>query len=200
EIQILEAAKKIEEFDSQTQSELRQAKADLNLELAEVEQGLADFGGRSARLTMTAPASGVVKGLTVNAVNAVVQAGETVLEIVPIAERMVVSAQVSPAEVSRVQPGQPASVRVAAYDSSSYGSLDGVVELVSASTFQDERGETFYRAIISLEKAHFGEDPARNKVLPGMSVQADIKTGSKSILGYLLKPVSRGWSNAFHER
>jgi len=76
---------------------------------------------------------------------------------------------------------------------------DGVVELVSASTFQDERGETFYRAIIALDKAYFGEDPRRNRVLPGMSVEADIKTGAKSILSYLLKPVSRGWNNAFHE-
>lgn len=198
-IQVLELEETVGEFDRQTQTELRQTKADLDIELAEVEQRLSDVGGRADRLTLTAPADGIVKGLQVNAVNAVVQSGAQLLEIVPIAERMVVSAQVSPSDIGRVQVGQPASVKVAAYDAASFGALDGVVELVSASTFQDERGDTFYRAVIALDKAYFGDDPKRNRVLPGMSVEADIKNGRKSILTYLLKPVSRGWSNAFHE-
>ena len=71
---------------------------------------------------------------------------------------------------------------------------------ISASTFRDENGAPFYKGIIDLEKNHVGDDPKANPVLPGMTVQADINTGEKSILQYLLKPIYISASQAFRER
>ncbi|MEM8988318.1 MAG: HlyD family type I secretion periplasmic adaptor subunit [Pseudomonadota bacterium] len=196
----LEAQERLEEFDSTQKSDLRAREADLRAELAEVEESLKSISGRSDRLVIAAPVAGIVKGLTVTSVNTVARAGETLMEIVPVSDRMVVSARISPQEIGHIHTGQVADVRVATYDFSTYGSLNGVVELISASTFQDERGEAYYEAIVGLDRIHFGPDPDQYPILPGMSVEADIKTGSKSLLSYMLKPVNRGWSNAFRER
>ena len=81
-----------------------------------------------------------------------------------------------------------------------YGTISGTVTQVSASTFQDEQGEPYYKATISLDRNHVGQQPDRNLVLPGMVVDARVNTGGKTLLEYLLKPVYRSLDNAFDER
>ena len=74
------------------------------------------------------------------------------------------------------------------------------MQRVSASTYLDPQSQPYYRAEISLDRSYLGTDPNRHRLLPGMTVQADIVTGKKSVLDYILKPVYRGFQTAFRER
>jgi HlyD family type I secretion membrane fusion protein len=197
---IAEAQHKLAENDSETRAKARE-KAALSLsELEEVEQALASASDRTRRLSITSPVNGIVKGLTVKSLNAVVRPGEAIAEIVPVGARMVVTAQVRPQDIGQLKAGDPVDVRVLTFDFTTYGSLPGTVERVSASTFQSDDGTSYYKAIVTLKKGYFGRDPNGARVLPGMTAEVDIKTGRRSIMSYLLKPVTRGWNSAFRER
>jgi HlyD family type I secretion membrane fusion protein len=137
--------------------------------------------------------------MQVSSINSVVAPGAPLMEIVPTGERLIVAARVAPRDIALVKEGQPVKVRVAAYDFATFGPLPGVVERISPSTFQSEETGPYYRVDVALERDHFGDAPAGLRVMPGMTVEADIKGRSKSLLSYLVKPVSRGWDRAFGE-
>lgn len=197
---IAEAQHKLAENDSDIRVRARE-KAALSLsELEEVEQALGSASDRARRLNITAPVAGIVKGLVVKSLNAVVRPGETIAEIVPTSARMVVTAQIRPQDIGQIRAGDPVDVRVLTFDFTTYGSLAGTVDRISASTFQGADGRTYYKARVALEKAYFGKSPTAARVLPGMTAEVDVKTGRRSIMSYLLKPVTRGWNSAFRER
>ena len=172
----------------------------MTAELAEVEEALRDLRDRVERLEVRAPVRGVVNALAVHSVNAVIQPGQELLEIVPMADELVVEARVMPHDIGHVEEGQAADIRVSSYDFARFGAVLGVVRQLSASTYLDENLQPYYRAVIALDQDHVGDQPGVNRIIPGMTVEADIKTGSKTILDYLLRPVSRGLSSAFQER
>jgi HlyD family type I secretion membrane fusion protein len=172
---------------------------ELMAELAEVDAAVAEARDQLARLDVTAPVDGVVTGMQISSINSVVGPGAPLMEIVPTGDRMIVSARVTPRDIALVRVGQPVKVRVAAYDFATFGPLPGVVERVSPSTFQSEDSGPYYRVDVALERDYFGDADRGLKVMPGMTVEADIKGRSKSLLSYLIKPVSRGWDRAFGE-
>jgi HlyD family secretion protein/adhesin transport system membrane fusion protein len=198
--QLLTAEQRRAEFDAVSRTERLQSTADLTAELAVVEAELRDAQDRMTRLLVTAPVGGVVTDLKIKAINSVIGAGEPILQIVPVADRMVVETQVPPRDIGRIALGQDVSVRVDAFDFSAFGALEGVVERISPTTFVTENGEAFYRVRVALDRAYFGEAEDRLAVTPGMTVEADIKAGDRSLLAYLLRPITRGWSRSFNER
>ncbi len=169
-------------------------------QLAEVGQTLIRQVDRVQRLEVIAPVSGVIKSLVVNGQNSVVDPGQVILQIVPVNDEMIVESRVSPEDIGHVHLGQEAKVKVDSYSFSRFGSVRGVVQKISASTYLDERQLPYYRTEIALEKPYMGSNPGQLQIIPGMTVVVDIKTGSKSILDYLLKPVTRGFDSAFRER
>lgn len=169
-------------------------------ELAEVKQTLIRLNDRAARLNVTAPVSGIVQALAVTSINAVVEPGKVILRIVPMDDELIVESRIFPEDVGHVHIGQSADVKVDSYNSSRFGSIDGKVKQISATTYLDEKNNPYYRAEITLDQAWVGDNPEVMKIIPGMTVQANIETGSKSILAYLLRPISRGFDNAFTER
>lgn len=169
-------------------------------QLAEVEKSLIKAKDRVKRLDLYAPIAGIIKGITVTSINAVVKPGEVIMQIVPVNDELIVEARVLPEEIGFIHVGQPAEVKVNSYDASKYGHVDGKIEQISASTYLDEKMNPYYRARIELAKDYVGDDPQKMKIIPGMTVRINIITGAKSILDYLLKPISRGFRNAFQER
>ena len=169
-------------------------------ELAEVEQALVQLDDKVNRLVVKAPTDGIVQGLTVNNQNAVIGPGVLIMQIVPVKDELIVEARILPEDIGHVHNGQTADVKVTSFDASRFGSLEGTVTQISATTYLDTDQNPYYRAEIKLQKDHLGNNPEQFRVLPGMTVTADIRTGEKSILDYLLKPVSRGFDNAFKER
>ena len=169
-------------------------------EIAEVKQTLIRLNDRARRLNVVAPVSGIVQALAINSINAVAEPGKIILRIVPIDDELIVESRIMPDDVGHVHIGQSADVKVDSYDSSRFGSIDGTVKQISATTYLDEKNNPYYRAEITLNQTWVGDNPETMKIIPGMTVQANIETGTKSILAYLLRPISRGFDNAFSER
>ncbi len=191
---------RVEEVVSRLENEALTQAGEISGELAQVEQALASLTDRFDRLDVRAPVRGIVTSLKTLTINAVVQPGEVLMEIVPIGDELVVEAKVSPNDIGHVEPGQAADVRISSYDFSRFGAVSGTVRQISATTFVDEQLVPYYRAVIALDQDFVGDVAGINPIIPGMTAQADIKTGSKSILDYMLRPVYRGLHGAFRER
>ena len=190
--------KKLEVMSAQAKDLKLEASA-VASQLAELDDNLISEGDKLDRLSVRAPVSGIIQGLSITGINEVVKPGATILQIVPVDDDLVVEARVLPNEIGYIQPGLKAEVKIDSYDSSRFGSISGVVKQLSPSTYLDEKGNPYYRVKIELDKSYVGSNPKQMKVIPGMTVTVDIITGSKTIMAYLIKPVSRGFSSAFKE-
>jgi len=197
---IAEARERIGEIDSSGRSDALSRVGELRSELSEVRQQLEGMQYLANRLEISSPVDGIVQAMTLKAVNAVAQPGETLLEIVPIDDELMIEARINPADIGHVQLGQDVDIKLSSFDFVIYGSVPGVLERLSATTFQTPEGEQYYRALIKPERMYVGPNPGMNRLLPGMVVQASVNVGEKSILAYLLKPLYRGFSQAFRER
>lgn len=168
-------------------------------ELGEVRETLARLADRVTRLEVEAPVRGLVQNLRFHNAGAVIPPGGVVTEIVPVDRELQVEARVTSRDIGHVRVGQPVTVKVITYDFARYGAVEGTVARLSPTSFIDEKQAAYYKALISLKTDHVGDNPA-NRVLPGMSVQADIVTGDKTLLQYLLKPIYVAVQQSFHER
>lgn len=166
---------------------------------AENVEVIKKLEARMDRLEVRSPAMGLVKGLNVHTVGAVIQPGETLMDIVPVGQTTHVEVKISPKDIGHLSIGQPVQVKFSTFDFSRYGSVKGKLAHISATTFNGQNGERYYQGRVTLEKSYVGDDP-NNVVLPGMTVMADIITGDKTILQYLLKPIHRSMKTAFTER
>lgn len=155
---------------------------------------------RLDRTTIRSPVDGIIKTIAVNTVGGVIQPGMNVMEIVPVEDNLLIEARVRPSDVGFLKVGQPATVKVSAYDFSIYGGLEGKVENITADSITNEKGESFYLVHIRTQKNHLGPDDKPLTIIPGMMVTASIKTGSKSIMSYLLKPLFKAKTLALTER
>ncbi len=194
-----EAKSRMESLNADLKSQAMKNLGETEAQIAEVNKSLEKFEGTANRTLVLSPVRGIVKGLNVHTIGAVAEQGKVLLEIVPIDEELMVEAMVLPDDVGHLKPAQTVKVKVSAFDFSRYGSVAGTLGSVSASTFQAEDGKSFYKARIKLEHPYVGDDPKRNLIMPGMTVQADIVTGEKSVLRYLLKPIYVAAEGAFHE-
>ena len=109
-------------------------------------------------------------------------------------------ARLAPRDIGFVRQGQPAKVKIDAFDSSRYGTIDGTVDRVSPTTFIDERGVAYYEIQIALDKAYFGQSEDQYPLVSGMTGEADIKTGVKTVFQYMWKPIYTNLDVAFSER
>lgn len=154
---------------------------------------------RISRLKIRAPSHGLVKGLTVNTIGAVIAPGATLMEIVPLDKSLEISVKISPRDIGHLELGQPVQVKFSTFDFSRYGFIRGQLAQISATTFAGEQGERYYQGRVLVDRNYVGDDP-RNIIMPGMTVMADIITGNKTILQYMLKPIHISLKTAFTER
>jgi adhesin transport system membrane fusion protein len=133
-------------------------------------------------------------------VGGVVKPGESIMEIVPLDDTLLVEGRVRPADVAFLHPGQKAMVKVSAYDFSIYGGLDGVLEQISADTIEDKRGDFYYQVKVRTPKTAIIYNGESLPIMPGMMTTVDIMTGKKTVLDYLLKPILKAKQNALREK
>jgi adhesin transport system membrane fusion protein len=184
---------------------LVRAREELAKASAEADSLAAVMRGRNdslTRLTLRSPVRGIVKDIEVTTLGGVVQPGGQVMKIVPMDERLLIETRIAPRDIAFIHPDQAAKVKISAYDYSVFGSLDGKVVGISPDTLQDEvKPEIYYyRVFIRTER-----DSLQNKagkhfaIVPGMIATVDIRTGEKTILDYLIKPLNRA-KEALRER
>ncbi len=181
-----------------------QAQADLNdrtVKLSALSEQMRGRADRKTRTEVRAPVKGVVKEVKVSSIGAVVKPGDSLVEIVPLDDQLLIEVQIRPADVAFIHVGLPARVRLTAYDYAIYGALEGEVEWISADTFIDDKGNSFYRAKVrTTETTVVGKHGEALPILPGMVAEVDILTARRTVLAYLLKPILRARELAFSER
>ncbi|NAZ37671.1 HlyD family type I secretion periplasmic adaptor subunit [Rubellimicrobium sp. CFH 75288] len=155
---------------------------------------------RLERLDLRAPVGGIVHGMTVFAPRSVIRAAEPVLYIVPQDRPLVIASQVEPIHVDEVHVGQEVILRFPAFNQRQTPELRGRVTQVSADAFQDQASRlSFYRADIEIAEGEHDRLPPGMALLPGMPVEAFIRTGERTPLSFLLKPLTDYFAKAFRE-
>ncbi len=182
-------------------AELNKAQEDLNSQ----EQIMADREQLLEHTQIIAPASGIVKSVRVTTIGGVIRQGDEILQILPTDSTLVVEAKVKPADMASIRVGLPVKVKLDAYDYALFGTMGGVVAYVSADALQEDLKtgpSSYYRVKVAiLEKDIMGSKRIHDiNVLPGMTCVVDIRTGKRSVLSYLLKPVTKTFTEAFGER
>jgi HlyD family secretion protein/adhesin transport system membrane fusion protein len=195
-----EAEARLAELRSGWVDEARQEAARVAAEIAETDETMARLLDRAERTVLRAPSAGVVRGLAVTRPGSVVQPGALIAEIMPADATLVVEARVAPRDIGFVELGQAVTVKAQAFDFARFGTVDGTVERISAGSFLDEQKQPYWRVRVALSQAHVGQDPGFARLAPGMTVSAEVTTGRKSVLQYLLKPLYASGATAFRER
>lgn len=149
---------------------------------------------------LRAPSSGFIYGLSVNTIGGVVKPGEIISQVVPMNKDLFAEVKIQPKDIAHVKIGQEVAIKVTSFDFSRYGTLKGKVVSTSAASFKTEEGYSYYKGIVQMEKNYFGDNPIKNIVIPGMELEADIITGQKSVLSYLMKPIYLSINSALNER
>jgi len=169
-------------------------------ELKSLQQIMSAGEDRVTRTDIRSPVRGTIKQINLNTIGGVVRPGESILEIVPLDDTLLIEARIRPADIAFLHPGQKAMIKITAYDFSIFGGLDGVLESISADTIEDDDGESFYKVKLRTQKNAIAYRGEELPIMPGMTASIDILTGKKSVLAYLLKPILRTKQNALRER
>jgi adhesin transport system membrane fusion protein len=172
----------------------------VNQKIAVNEQTLRGRNN-AGRMELRSPVDGVVNDVQVTTIGGFVQAGEKVMEVVPMGDKLLVETRVKPSDIAFIKVGDKALVKVTAYDFSTYGGLEGHVVQVSADSIYDEvERQAFFNVIVETNRSFLVAAGRKLPIAPGMMTDTQIITGRKSVLTYLLKPVLKARSDALRER
>ncbi len=181
-------------------NEVGEKRTDAQAELLGIVARLKSSDSLVQQNRVTSPVDGIIQSIPNNSAGSVIQPGGTVAVIVPTTPTALLEAKLSPRDIGFVTVGQKARIKIDAFDYSRYGAIDGLVKKISPSTDADEKGGVFYKVQIAIDKPYFGDQPDKLALIPGMTGEADIVTGDKTVFQYLWKPVFTNVTEAFGER
>lgn len=197
---LMEARNKVEgfivKFRSDAMSELSAARAEISA-IGATSTALED---RLARTTVHSPMTGTVKRIKVTTIGGVIQPGMDLMEIVPLEDNLLIEARVKPSDIAFLRLGQEGAVKLSAYDFSIYGGVPAKLEYISADSITNDEGETFFIIRVRTKTNYLVQGDKRLPIIPGMLATVDIRTGKKTVLTYLLKPVFKAKAVAMRER
>jgi len=180
----------------QTLDQLRQATE----QVAQLTPEVAKTGQRDRMMALRAPVDGTVQQLAVHTIGGVVTPAQPLLVVVPSEESLEVEATVLNKDIGFVRSGQPVTVKVESFPYTRYGYITGTVLSVSHDAAQDEQLGLVFPARVKLDRATLDIDGVRVNLSPGMTLNAEIKTGRRRVIDYLLSPLKNGSSEALRER
>ncbi|WP_210529220.1 HlyD family type I secretion periplasmic adaptor subunit [Rubellimicrobium arenae] len=187
-------------IQSQRREEASSALRDLGYNLIEQSEKRQALLTRLDRLDIRAPVSGVIYGLTVFAPRSVIRPADPLLYLVPQDRPLVISAQVEPIHVDEVHVGQEVTLRFSAFNQRQTPELKGRIMSVSADAFQDQTSRvSYYRAEVEIEEGETAKLPQGMTLIPGMPVEAFVRTGDRTPLSFLTKPLTDYFAKAFRE-
>lgn len=186
---------------SEFQQQALNERSEINTRIAVNQQTIRGAAARVGRNELRSPADGIVNNVQVTTVGGFVGAGEEIMQVVPVGEKLLVEARINPKDIAFIKVGDRANVKVTAYDFATYGGLRGEVLQVSADSVYDEvERETYYTVLVETDRSFLQRGGQRLPIVPGMICDVEIITGSKSVLSYLMKPITRGLNEAMTER
>lgn len=183
------------------QQEALNERSQLTTKMAVNQETIRGAEGRLARSEIRSPTRGVINDLLVNTVGGYVNAGEKIMQVVPLGDKLLIETRVTPRDIAFIKVGDPANVKVTAYDFSIYGGLKGRVVRVSADSIYDEvERQAYFTVVVETTNSYLVSNGRRLPITPGMLCDVEIVTGKKSVLSYLLKPVLKVSGSALTER
>lgn len=208
-VEVLRLRRQISELElkaSDTRSEYmilaREELAKARAEAQSLESVVRGRFDSLTRLTIRSPVRGIVKDIEITTRGGVIPPHGRLMEIVPLGDQLLVEARISPRDIAFIHPGQPAKVKITAYDYTVYGGLDGQVTMISPDTIRDEAkpDSVYYRVFIRTDgDALVNQVGTRFPIVPGMIATVDIRTGQKTVFDYLMKPINSA-GEALRER
>jgi adhesin transport system membrane fusion protein len=192
-------------------TDLNKAKGDLN----SLKEALVALKDKMVRTEVRSPVAGVIKKLYIYTTGSVIEPNEPIMEIVPKEDNLLIEARVNPKDIAFVHVGQEATVKISAYDYSIYGSLQGKVIFVSPDAIEERTphtpgagqelntaptSTTYYLVHVRTDRNYLGNKAHQLPISPGMNATVQIKTGTKTVLQYLLKPLIKAKEEALRER
>lgn len=209
--EVLRTQKALNEAESRVIARRNKFLEDARAELAKVEDDLAQNQQVLTRkvqekqaTVFRAQVNGVVKNIRVTTVGGVLKGGEEIMQIVPVDDDLVLEAKVRPADIARLQAGLPATIRLDPFDYTVYGGVKARVTYVSADTLKEEGrngNETYYRVHLVPDTSPLVTTTGKPiALLPGMTAQVDIRTGDRTLMAYLLKPIRKTLAESFGEK
>ncbi len=197
-----EARNKLAEIKIRYRTEALKELNEVKAELDRTSESAVALEDRVSRTRVLSPVKGTVKRIKVATVGGVIQPGMDLLEIVPVEDQLLIEARIRPADIAFLHPGQPAVVKLSAYDFSIYGGLDATLEHISADSIPGERKdeESYYLIRLRTARNYLEKNGQRLDIIAGMTAEVDILTGKKTVLDYLLKPILKARDRAFRER
>ena len=169
-------------------------------ELEAIEEQLVAGESRFTRTEIRSPARGIVKDLKITTIGGVIRPGEDIMEIVPVDDRLLIEADIRPQDIAFLQPGLPAVIKISAYDFSVYKGMPARLLRISADTIENDQGERFYRVVLEVDDPVLHHNDEDLPIIPGMTATAEIITGKKTVLDYLLSPILTARNQALRER
>ena len=193
--QLLQSQSALTQAQNQSQTQTAETNSAFNNQIItaekriiELENNLVKAKQILAQTTITAPVDGTILSLTVKTIGGVVNAGQQLAQIVPEKVPLYVDAALDNQDIGFVKPGQRAVVKVATYPFQRYGYLEGIVKNISPDAIQDDKKGLIYKAKIKLNDDKSSKQN-QLKLLPGMSVSAEITTGQRRIIEFFLDPL-----------
>ena len=181
-------------------SRVLQEKSEVEYELSEAKVVLPSLGSRLSRNTVLAPVDGIINRVNVRSLNAYVQVGEILAELVPLDDNIVVEAQIDPKDIADISIGSQVKISLTAYDPSKFGRLDGVVDKISADAITDQQtGQSYYLTTISLSGGYVLDEQEEIFILPGMVASVDVLSGKRTILDYIWQPIANTKDKALRD-
>ena len=165
-----------------------------------LEDSVISLKDKVNRSAITAPVDGVAGRVFVTTMGGVVKPGESILEIVPLDDKLVIEARLFPEDVAFVYPNMPAVIKITAYDSSVFGSFKGNVDFISPDVVTNDQGETYYQMRVLSDGKKIDNNGNMLTLMPGMMAQVDLVTKRRTFLQYILKPFESLVDNSFKER
>ena len=214
DVEVMRLRRQVNDLTLMTQERINRFRQDASAELVRVQTELTMLGEQQVvrddilkRTVLVSPVRGLVKNIRINTLGGVVAGGAAVMEIVPVDDQVLVELRIKPADIGFIKIGQPVEIKLSAYDYAVYGSLRGQVETLSPDALGDaDRNQaagggenTWYRALVRADPSSLKAGGKPLTVLPGMTGTAEIRTGRRSVLSFLLRPMLKA-QEAFTER
>ena len=177
------------------ESEISRKQADIE----SLEERIPALKDRVNRTNVISPKAGIINRMVITTIGGVADPGSALVEIVPLNEDLVVEVEIDPKDIALVLPGQRAIVKLTAFDFSKFGSLEGRVVSVGADSIQKDDGSLWYLCEISVRVKDITSIGKKITMLPGMVAQVDIVNGERTVMNYLLQPVTKVTEEAFRE-
>ena len=183
-------------YKTQSQGEL----AGIISEIAEIESTIPALTDRVTRTQIRSPVDGIVNQLQFVTLGGYVRPGDTILELVPTGDTLVVEGFIDPKDIAYIEPNQDVRISLTAYDASRYGTIDGKILQVSPDAVQDKTTGLFsYVVQVTIDSNLFEDDGAEVEVMPGMVASMDVLAGKRTILEYFWRPVVKIKERAFRD-